>query len=360
LFDAQSTAITATQGSIAGATGTFTVVGGPTATFSVPTPAQQTAGTAFNLSITGLDQWSNQSGDNGSKTISFSGPSNAPNGQVPTYPPSVSFTNGAGTASITLFDAQNTTITATQGSVTGTSGSFTVGPGAANNFVVSTPGQQTSGTAFTISLTARDAWNNTATGYAGSKSVTFSGPGSAPDLTAPTYPASVTFSSGASSPLPSITLFKAESPTITATQGGVSGVSGAFTVVPGAAAKLAWTHVTTTSSATPTPPCLFTCTYASSFGGNKSWTANVSVTDAHGNTVSNLGSGHTATVTLTGGSSPGTLTPASPATLNFPASGVADSTTTITYKSSTGSSSSTDSLTATSSGFTNATASFTK
>ena len=38
----------------------------------------------------------------------------------------MTFTAGAGTASITLYDAQSTTLTATQGSITGTSGSFMV------------------------------------------------------------------------------------------------------------------------------------------------------------------------------------------------------------------------------------------
>src|SRR5206468_7588941 len=95
----------------------------------------------------------------------------------------------------------------------------------------------------------------TDTSYTGSKTITFSGPGTAPDGTsAPTYPASVTFTNGVGTA--SITLYKAETTTLTATQGTITGASPSFTVTAGSAAKLAWTSISTASAGTPTPnPC---------------------------------------------------------------------------------------------------------
>ena len=55
---------------------------------------------------------------------------------APTYPATVNFASGVGTASITLVDAQSTTLTATQGTITGTSGSFTVALATTTTFTV--------------------------------------------------------------------------------------------------------------------------------------------------------------------------------------------------------------------------------
>ena len=52
-------------------------------------------------------------------------------------------------------------------SITGTSNAINVGAGAATHFSVSAPASATAGTAFNFTVTALDASNNTATGYAG-------------------------------------------------------------------------------------------------------------------------------------------------------------------------------------------------
>ena len=62
----------------------------------------------------------------GTQALTFTGPLNAPNGTPPAYPGSVTFTNGVGTATITLYKSGSTTLTVTQGSLTGTTGSFNV------------------------------------------------------------------------------------------------------------------------------------------------------------------------------------------------------------------------------------------
>ena len=55
----------------------------------------------------------------------------------------VSFTNGVGTAVMTLYDVQSTTLTATSGSLSGTSATFSVSPAAAASYTVSAPGSAT-------------------------------------------------------------------------------------------------------------------------------------------------------------------------------------------------------------------------
>ncbi len=245
LYDAQTTTLTATQGSTTGTSGSFTVSPGAAHSFSVPTPATQTAGTAFNETLTEIDAYGNTAtGYTGSQTVTFTGPASSPAGNAPSYPAAVTFTAGTGTASITLYDAQTTTLTATQGSTTGTSGSFTVSPGAAHSFSVPTPAPApTAGTAFNETLTEIDAYGNTATGYTGSQTVTFTGPASSPNNTAPSYPASVTFTAGTGTA--SITLYDAQTTALTATQGSTTGTSGSFTVAP------ATTHQIGASASSP-------------------------------------------------------------------------------------------------------------
>ena len=82
---------------------------------------------------------------------------------------SLSF-NASGQAtgvSFTLYDAQTIAITATSVSPSGKTGvspSLTVGPASAASFTITNPGAQTAGTAFTLAITAKDAYGNTATG----------------------------------------------------------------------------------------------------------------------------------------------------------------------------------------------------
>ena len=240
LYDAQTTTLGASQGSISGVTGSFTVAAASAATFSMPTPSTKTAGTAFNETLTALDAYGNTAtGYAGAKSVTFSGPASSPGSNAPSYPATVTFSSGAGTASITLYDAQSTTLSASQGSIPGATGSFTVAPASAATFSMPTPSTKAAGTAFNETLTARDAYGNTATGYTGAQTVTFTGPATSPGANAPSYPATVTFASGAGTA--SITLYDAQSTTLTATQATVTGSSGSFTVTALAATQIAFT-----------------------------------------------------------------------------------------------------------------------
>jgi hypothetical protein len=127
----------------------------------------QTAGSSFSITkLTATDNYFNiNTGYSGAKTIAYSGPSNSPSGQSPSYTTSVSFTNGQSTTTLTttLYKAETTSITATDGGSYGyVSSNITVNPGAINNYEVTVASPQTAGVCFTGTNTikARDAWNN--------------------------------------------------------------------------------------------------------------------------------------------------------------------------------------------------------
>jgi len=240
LYDAQSTTLTTTQSAVTGTSGSIAVAAGANHQILASAGSTQTAGSAFSVTLTAQDSWGNTPATlSGTKSVSFSGPASSPNGTAPAYPATVSFSGGTATASVTLKDAQTTTITVgdTTDGLTGVaSGNITVGPGSASSFSVATPATPTAGTSFGETVTALDTYGNTATGYTGSKTLTFSGPASSPGGTAPSYPSSVTFATGVGTG--SISLYDAQTTTLTASQGGVTGTSGSFTVGPNGAASL--------------------------------------------------------------------------------------------------------------------------
>ena len=121
-----------------------TTVTVPNYRFTVSTPGTPTAGTAFGVTIrlqaNGIDTTTYNGGAyTGAKSLAFTGPGTSPTGAAPTYPASVTFTNGVATlpaGAITLFGAGSTTLTATETAatpdITGVSASFTVAAGAAS------------------------------------------------------------------------------------------------------------------------------------------------------------------------------------------------------------------------------------
>jgi len=96
---------------------------------------------------------------------------------------------------------------------------------------------QTAGVAFSFTVTARDVFNNVATGYAGTVHIT-STDGAA------VLPANSTLTSGVKTFVSGATLKTAGSQTITATDtvtAGITGTSSSITVTPAAAATLSVT-----------------------------------------------------------------------------------------------------------------------
>jgi hypothetical protein len=235
LFAALTTTLTVTDVPTGnhGSSNSFTVNPGPATHFSVPTPSTQTAGMPFQVPLTALDMWGNTAtGYTGQQSVSFLGWDPAPNKTAPVSPVSVLFAAGKGTATITLFDAETISLTFSQGAIMGsTTSTFTVNPGSAASFSASTPSiAPTAGTGFQVSLTALDTWGNTATGYTGQQSVAFNGWDASPAGNKPSSPVLVTFAAGQGTA--SVTLFDAETISLTFSQGAIMGATGSFTVVP--------------------------------------------------------------------------------------------------------------------------------
>jgi hypothetical protein len=178
---------------------------GSLSAYRLSTSASPSAGGVFPLSLSAFDQFGNlDTNYTGQQCITFSGPSTAPDTTPPLYPApglncaggssSVTFqsgsANGANVASITLFDEQTTTLTASNSSATATGSlGLSVGPSSLDSYLLSpstvTP---TAGQLFTVSITALDQYQNIDTNYAGSECVAFAGPSVAPGGTGPTYP----------------------------------------------------------------------------------------------------------------------------------------------------------------------------
>ena len=196
------------------------------------------------------------------------------------------------------------------------------------------------GAADPLTITAFDVYGNTATSYAGSKSLTFSGALASPAGNAPTVTNAsgtavafgtatpITFTSGVASISGTkngvMTLYKSAAANVSVTDGTLT--SAAVTVTPaiGATSRLAFTHAVA-SAGVLSSPCYFTCT-ATSLGNSGTVKAGVAVTDAYGNVVSALGSGHSVAVTTTGGTLTG-------GTITIPATGAAESATEFVYTS---------------------------
>jgi hypothetical protein len=134
----------------------------------------QTAGTPFNVTLTATtDGTTTDTSYNypSGKVITFSGP-----GGNPTYPATVVFSGGVGTANISLAKAETTTLTADDGTIRGTSSSLTVNAGSFSKLQLllpgetaapgtttgktGTPGNEVTGVPFNVSVNAVDAnWN---------------------------------------------------------------------------------------------------------------------------------------------------------------------------------------------------------
>ena len=261
---------------ITGTTSTVTVDPAATTHFALTTTAAnpQTAGAGFTTTAVAKDAY-------GNTTPAYTGTVALSTGDAQATLPSYAYTgtdNGTHTFSTTLKTAGAQTITATEGTNTG-SANVTVGPANAASFAVSVSGTQTAGASFNATVTALDAFGNTATGYTGSVTLT-SNDGQA------VLPGSYTFLAGDNGvhALP-VTLETAGSKTVTATDGPLTGAT-SVTVVPAATTHFA---LTTTAANPQTAGAGFTTTAVAK--------------DAYGNTTP----AYTGTVALSTGDAQATL-----------------------------------------------------
>ncbi len=196
------------------------------------------AGTNQSLTVTAKDQYGNvATGYTG--TVHFtSSDSNA----AVVLPANYTFSgsdNGVHTFTnaVKLVTAGNQTVTATDSgnSLTGTSPAVAITPAAANQLILSSFGSSvTAGTTHSLTVTAKDAYGNVATGYRGT--IRFS----STDPRVAGLPVSYTFTSGDNGihTFANVIFKTAGNQTITATDSGnsINGTSPAVTVTPAAAA----------------------------------------------------------------------------------------------------------------------------
>ena len=282
LKTAGSATITASDGSLTVTSGAITVSNAAASEFALTgTPASLAAGGTGSVIVSAEDGYGNvDAGFTGTVTFSSDDP-------LASLPSSYTFTAGDSgvhtfTNAYTLETAGTRTITATSGAVTGQSGGITVNPGAATTLSVSAPGSVNSGVGFVATVTAKDAYANTATGYTGT--VTFSSTDGAATL-----PANYTFAAGDSgSHSFSVTLATSGSKTVTATDtgnGSINGTTAGIAVGAGAASG-----ATSTISASPTSIVA---------NGSSTSTITVQLKDAAGTSLS--AGGDTVALSTTGG-----------------------------------------------------------
>ena len=203
-------------------------------------PHSVTAGAPFNFTVTALDTMQNSIATLYTEALAFG--SNAPRS---TLPATSALANGTGNFSATLTHTGTTSANFklhaanANGAVSGTSPTIVVIPAAAAAFAVSIPSVIQSGVPFNVSVVAKDAYGNTATGYSGA--VHFS----SSDGTA-VLPANSTLTSGAG--LFTVTLKTAGSQSLAVTDtvsAGIHGTSNTSTVLGAIQLRLtAPAHVT--------------------------------------------------------------------------------------------------------------------
>ena len=269
LKTAGSKTITATDtvtSSITGTSGNITVSAATATHFTLTAPPNATAGAAFSVAVTALDQFGNTAtGYTG--TAHFTKTDNGAGSAVPADYTFLASDNGVHTFAngVMLVTAGAQTITATDtitSSIAG-SASVTVNAAAATHFSVTAPSNAPAGTAFSLTVTALDQFNNTATAYGGTVHFT-----SSDTAVGVTLPANYTFVAGDNGVHifnNGATLVTAGNQTITATDtanAGITGTSGAITVGAGGATHLS---VAATSPQTAGAAFSFTVTALDQF-----------------------------------------------------------------------------------------------
>jgi hypothetical protein len=204
-------------------------------------PSSTVAGVAHAVTVTVKDAYNNTvTGYTGMVEITSSD-------SLAGLPANAGLTNGVGSFSVTLETAGSQSITATDSvtsSITGVQNGIMVNAAGVNHFVFDAVGAQGAGSAFGITVTAEDAFNNTVTGYTGNPSLTYSVGSISPT-------AMGAFVGGVGST--SVTVNSAGlTVTITATDGAVTGTSNSFSVTVGPT-PTPTPASTSTSTPSPTP-----------------------------------------------------------------------------------------------------------
>jgi parallel beta-helix repeat protein len=184
----QSLTVTDTVQSFAGTESGISVspLAGATQFVVTGFPSTTTAGVAGSFTVSALDTYGNLV-TNYTGTVSFA--STDLSAQLPANYTFQASDHGTATFSATLVSAglRTISVTDTTTGITGKQQNITVTAAAATYFVIDAPTNVTAGTPFNVTVTAKDAYKNIATGYTGTVNLT------APDDDFATLPAAYTF-----------------------------------------------------------------------------------------------------------------------------------------------------------------------
>jgi hypothetical protein len=369
LYKVGEATVTASEGSITDATPVEFEVGPAAAAKFTMTAARTSvvAGEEDPLTITAFDTYGNlATGYTGAHKLVFS-PASTVGGNVSSVTDSTGTVVAIGTATsiefsegvaegtegrngvATLYKSGAQALKATEGSITNaTAATVTVTPGpAASMTMTGSPATVAAGGSETLTLTALDAYGNTATSYTGTKNLVFSGAAASPLANQPTVTnassvatnfgqtTTVAFASGVKAV--SAKLYKMGAASVSATDGTFTTNAVPLTVTYGTASRTSWVNVTQ-SAGTGASTCFTTCVITG-LGNGGTVTGSLEVIDAYGNVVSNYGAAKTATLTASVGTvsgSPMTIPETGPAvtstafTFAYPATGTTTATLTAT------------------------------
>ncbi len=171
---AQSVLVTDTANSSIRGVTTIRVSPAPADHFRLAAPAARTAGVPFTLGVTAEDPFGNVAAY--TRTVHFA--SSDPQASLPADFTFTAADAGSHLFSVTLKTAGLQSVTATDTVSRGISGSaaVSVSPATAASLSLTAPAAATAGAAFDLTVTARDAFGNTATGYSGTVHFTSSDP----------------------------------------------------------------------------------------------------------------------------------------------------------------------------------------
>jgi hypothetical protein len=184
-------------------------------------PSPYGAGSTQSLTVTAKDAYGNTAtGYTGTVQFSSSDP-------AAVLPANATLTNGVGTFSVTLRTAGTRSVIAADTvtpSITGSQSAIVVKPGSATTLAVSgLPSPYSAGVAHSVTVTAKDAFDNTATGYRGKVHFTSSDP-------AAVLPADYTFTAAdAGTHTFSVTLKTYGTQSVTATDTATASIAGSQT-----------------------------------------------------------------------------------------------------------------------------------
>ena len=312
----------------------FTVSPGPLASFTISAiSSPQTAGTAFSITITAYDGL-------GNVETNYVGPATLSDVSGSLSPTSAAFIAGVYTGSVKIATANSNdaiTVTGTLGIKT-VSNTFNVVAGSIDHFVFNTiSSPQTAGTAFSVTITAKDTSGNTVTGYTGSASFT--------DLSGSiSLKSTGVFTNGVLTATVEITkAFTSDTINATDTTTGAKGTSNSFNVVAAPATQLVYIAGKAQSITTSTVSSVITVQLQDSNGnpvlaGTSGVTVNLGTSTTTGAFWSNsAGTTKITSITIPSGSSSASFyysdTAAGSPILTASSTGLTSATTTFTINS---------------------------